>query len=147
MGREIKRVALDFDHGPDDGVWPGYTEYRTHCKCEKFEPGPTEPDDCWVDRENCPYYYEPPEGEGWQIWETVSEGSPTSPVFATREELIEHLMTKGAGGVCGPSSREAAERFVETGWAPSFVGMRFPGIGLTLMDGVNASEFSPKKEE
>ena len=30
---------------------------------------------------------EPPEGEGWQLWETVSEGSPTSPVFATPDEL------------------------------------------------------------
>ena len=26
---------------------------------------------------------EPPMGEGWQLWETVSEGSPVSPVFAT----------------------------------------------------------------
>jgi hypothetical protein len=28
----------------------------------------------------------PPEGEGWQVWETVSEGSPVSPVFATAED-------------------------------------------------------------
>ena len=33
--------------------------------------------------------YEPPVGEGWQLWETTSEGSPTSPVFATAEELAE----------------------------------------------------------
>jgi len=33
--------------------------------------------------------YEPPEGDGWQLWETTSEGSPTSPVFATAEELAE----------------------------------------------------------
>lgn len=31
--------------------------------------------------------YEPPEGPGWQMWETVSEGSPISPVFETPEEL------------------------------------------------------------
>lgn len=30
---------------------------------------------------------EPPKGEGWQLWETTSEGSPQSPVFATPEEL------------------------------------------------------------
>lgn len=30
---------------------------------------------------------EPPEGEGWQLWETVSEGSPISPVFAAPNEL------------------------------------------------------------
>lgn len=33
--------------------------------------------------------YEPPTGEGYQLWETVSEGSPQSPVFATIEELCE----------------------------------------------------------
>lgn len=31
--------------------------------------------------------YEPPTGPGYQLWETVSEGSPISPVFATPEEL------------------------------------------------------------
>ncbi len=30
---------------------------------------------------------EPPSGDGWQLWETVSEGSPASPVFATADEL------------------------------------------------------------
>lgn len=30
---------------------------------------------------------EPPVGEGWQFWETVSEGSPQSPVFSTPEGL------------------------------------------------------------
>lgn len=30
---------------------------------------------------------EPPEGPGWQLWETTSEGSPTSPVFETGEAL------------------------------------------------------------
>lgn len=30
---------------------------------------------------------EPPDGEGFQLWETTSEGSPQSPVFETIEEL------------------------------------------------------------
>lgn len=30
---------------------------------------------------------EPPPGDGYQLWETTSEGSPISPVFATPEEL------------------------------------------------------------
>ena len=30
---------------------------------------------------------EPPQGKGWQLWETTSEGSPVSPVFATADEL------------------------------------------------------------
>jgi hypothetical protein len=32
---------------------------------------------------------QPPTGEGFQLWETTSEGSPTSPVFATIEQLCE----------------------------------------------------------
>ena len=32
---------------------------------------------------------EPPVGEGYQLWENVSEGSPQSPVFATLDELCE----------------------------------------------------------
>jgi hypothetical protein len=31
----------------------------------------------------------PPIGPGWQLWETCSEGSPVSPVFATVDELAE----------------------------------------------------------
>jgi len=33
--------------------------------------------------------YEPPTGEGFQLWETTSEGSPNSPVFKSLEELCE----------------------------------------------------------
>jgi hypothetical protein len=32
---------------------------------------------------------EPPTGEGWQLWETCSEGSPVSPVFSTAELLAD----------------------------------------------------------
>jgi hypothetical protein len=34
--------------------------------------------------------YEPPTGEGFQLWETTSEGSPKTPVFKTLEELCEY---------------------------------------------------------
>lgn len=37
--------------------------------------------------------YDPPEGPGYQLWETCSEGSPVSPVFASMEELCEHCET------------------------------------------------------
>lgn len=32
---------------------------------------------------------EPPDGPGYQLWQTTSEGSPASPVFATLEELCD----------------------------------------------------------
>lgn len=34
--------------------------------------------------------YEPPAGEGFQLWETTSEGSPKTPVFETLEALCEY---------------------------------------------------------
>jgi hypothetical protein len=59
---------------------------------------------------------EPPEGEGWQVWETVSEGSPVSPVFVTAELLIDWLANEEG------YSLVAARNFVlDTGWAPSAV--------------------------
>lgn len=33
---------------------------------------------------------EPPDGDGYQLWETTSAGSPVSPVFATLEALCEY---------------------------------------------------------
>lgn len=70
----------------------------------------------------------PPEGEGWQLWETVSEGSPISPVFATAEDLAT-WMTQNRCTVDGPmSSYEAALRFVRAGWAPSFIASPATGI-------------------
>lgn len=55
---------------------------------------------------------EPAEGEGWQVWENVSEGSPISPVFENKKGLIEWLEAEGY-------NREAATKFVETGWVMS----------------------------
>lgn len=62
MGRELKRVPLDFDY-PLDKIWDGYL----------VDDGEEQ--------------YDPPTGDGFQLWETTSEGSPQSPVFATLEEL------------------------------------------------------------
>lgn len=68
---------------------------------------------------------EPPTGEGWQVWETVSEGSPITPVFPTADALIDHLATVGTvwdqRGGSGGWRRAAAESFVRSGWAPSMV--------------------------
>ena len=62
----------------------------------------------------------------FQMYETVSEGTPVTPAFATADELIEHLATFGeryddrTGS--GPWDRERAEQFVRNEkWFPSFV--------------------------
>lgn len=65
MGRLIRRVPLDFATAhPIGDVWPGYL---------------------------LPYgqRHDPPTGDGWQIWETTTEGSPISAVCATPEELAD----------------------------------------------------------
>lgn len=82
-------------------------------------------------------YYSPDwkeEEKTWfQVYETVSGGTPVSPAFATREELIEYLVVhgdfwdqlRGDGGW----SRAAATRFVmKTGWAPSMIYSPSAGI-------------------
>ena len=73
-------------------------------------------------------YYRPDwkngEATWFQVYQTVGEGSPTTPPFSTREELVEYLVKygdfwaqdRGEGGV----SRKAAEAFVMgDGWVPS----------------------------
>ena len=100
MGREIKRVALDFDW-PMGETWEGFL----------LPEGEEKP---------------PPEGEGWQVWETVSDGSPVSPVFATADDLIDYLVEGGdyyerqkPPHQRRTPSREAAENFVSIGWVPT----------------------------
>jgi len=61
---------------------------------------------------------EPPAGDGWQVWQTVGEGSPVSPVYPSAEALIAALSTIGTE-YDAPVSREAAEAFVRVGWTPS----------------------------
>jgi hypothetical protein len=67
---------------------------------------------------------EPPTGEGWQLWETVSEGSPISPVFPDAEGLAQWLTTKDAcwGAMKEPMTVSAARAFVGEGWAPTLIG-------------------------
>lgn len=38
---------------------------------------------------------DPPVGDGWQIWETTSEGSPITPVFRSAEALADHCADTG----------------------------------------------------
>jgi hypothetical protein len=97
-----------------------------HGSVEKY-PGQRAEADAW----EC---YEPPTGEGWQLWQTVSD-APISPVFADADGLIEWMTTLAAKwGAAGPWSREDAAAFVNgPGWAPSGIGTQ---DGLT--DGVTA---------
>ena len=58
----------------------------------------------------------------YQIYETVSEGTPTSPVFANLDEMKVWLLEEGF-------SEFAASEFCKTGYAPSMVFT--PGLGVS----------------
>lgn len=62
---------------------------------------------------------DPPKGDGWQLWETVSEGSPISPVFATADDLAVWMSDPERGDRWVP--QEVAAKFIADGWAPSLV--------------------------
>lgn len=59
----------------------------------------------------------PSTGEGWQMWETTSEGSPISPVFASPEELAEWLATNCPG----EGTAEDWGIVIRDGYRPSLV--------------------------
>lgn len=92
MSREVKRVPLDFD-APTGKVWSGYQAAEN---------------------------VEPPTGDGWQLWETVSEGSPISPVFADADGLTVWMSDPDRGHEWVPES--VARTFIEAGWAPTGFG-------------------------
>ncbi len=56
---------------------------------------------------------------GYCLYQTVSEGTPVTPVFATEDELIEHLVMYGEDYDQVPMRRRSAEIVVRGGWAPS----------------------------
>jgi hypothetical protein len=87
-------------HGVDPAVWPVYKAWKT---------------------------YEPPKGTGYQVWETVSEGSPISPVFATAEEAVAWLVADQGHSEAG------AKAFVKGGWASSMMGV----TGGALVEGID----------
>lgn len=83
---------------------------------------------------------EHPHGDGWQLWQTVSEGGPVSPVFATADDLATWMSDPARGDQWVPGS--VAAKFIEEGWAPS--GASSPATGF--MTGVEWIGHSPEPE-
>jgi hypothetical protein len=160
MGREVRRVALDWEppkepcryiyiHGRTSDPCPGwhwhphFDESYEHAVAtwetgkRRWESG-EDPDsrashrlgwsweEWYGEKPDDPDYYRPewPEGTplGYCFYETVSEGTPLSPIFATTDELADWLVENEG------MSPEGARRFVAAGWAPSFISM--PETGL-----------------
>jgi hypothetical protein len=160
MGREIRRVPANWEHPKEEchshrppcygGVHyhPMHDEdFETRLNewlegYEKWKKGEHEAQkESWTEGlpyweydgpPPNPYYYHPKweSAEWYQMYETVSEGTPVTPPFATKEELINYLVEhgdfwdqhRGAGGW----DRANAEHFVGSGWAPSMVTVVSP---------------------
>ena len=160
MGREIRMVPPNWDHPVvvRRNGQPGYkpmhnSSFRTASQEWKqgfaaWERG-ERPDYCSEESKSLEYWewsggppertdhrpWSDDEATWYQVWETVSEGTPVSPPFATREELVEYLVANGdfwdqsrrkegrtPPEQCAPWSRKAAEAFVfGAGYAPSLV--------------------------
>jgi hypothetical protein len=87
---------------------------------------------------------EPPSGEGYQIWETVSEGSPISPVFSTPEELARHMAGRKWGADDGTPYETWLKFITGPGWAPSMVadskGLRSGVDAVIAMEGSESNQ-------
>ena len=130
MGREIRRVKPDWIH--PEGVRlndESYEEAMATYEQDKIDYDPAQHDGMpfeeWQGGVPDPELYRPHwtkgEATAYQVYENVSEGSPVSPVFKEKEELIAWLMSPAAEEGCGPLSRKAAEKFFEAGTAPSMM--------------------------
>lgn len=97
LGKVVEAAGL-----PDDWGW------CKHCGGSGIAPETREACEAWEKTE-------PPRGEGWQVWETVTEGSPVSPVFPTADELFFWLVNDQG------YSRKAAEGFITVAWVPSLI--------------------------
>ena len=86
----------------------------SHCRGEGVDPAAKEAYDTWQATE-------PPAGPGYQIWETVSEGSPISPVFATPEDLARWMAGRPWGADSGSSYNSWLAFIQGPGWAASMV--------------------------
>jgi hypothetical protein len=218
MGREIKRVALDFDYPINGMIWKGYHNPYSGLKCSACDGsgenpemkklsddwyGFDRPNSKWCDKitddeakalfdegrfrgdfETCPTgeqvnewsksafighdcinkwicvkarakrlgistdnchhcdgqgvvfcsdeyrqlhedwkWVEPPEGDGYQLWSTTTEGTPMSPVFESPEQLATWLFENEASSF--GSSTATYEQWLNfirgPGWAPSAI--------------------------
>lgn len=104
--------------GLDPNKWGICPACGGHASVEAY-PGQRAEADLWQPED-------PPEGEGWQLWENVTEGSPISPVFDTAQALARWLATPEGAEANNqrgaPMPYEAALEFVMAGHSFTFYG-------------------------
>ena len=155
MGREIRRVPPCWEHPRFTEETTSYKnnigEYRP-CYDETYEDAADEwllelakweagdnPDRYDKDL-GCRYYWDYEDGvpdatsyrpvfteepTWFQVYETVSEGTPVTPPFSTEAALVDYLSENGdfwdQSRGDRPPSRKNAQRFVSGGYAPSMM--------------------------
>ena len=143
MGREIRRVPANWEHPMQgasyrpmfEGGEEAYRERYQEWMEEREEYGdngdPYEPEDFM------------PDGDWWQLFETVSEGTPITPPFPTSEALVDYLVEHGDFWR-HRWTREQAEAIVAHGYAPSFVMIK-SDHDVRFMNSAQAAEWISKK--
>jgi hypothetical protein len=129
VGQEIRRVPLNWQHPrQESGRFQPLHDTTFAAAVAKWksgfarhDPAAHEGHEYWEAEADPPdrEYYRPEwttEPAGYQIYETVSEGTPKSPVFTTEEEIVTWLVSEG-------HTEAAATRFVKAKWCPSGVLM------------------------
>jgi len=126
MGREVKRISLEFDWYERKGhdTWKGYLLDEITCPlCEGSElshDGVKRCVLCYGAGKVCPKV-EPEHGEGYQVWQDVSEGGPVSPVFLKPIDLA-HWMVENDDSVTRDTTFLQWLKFIkEESCAPSMI--------------------------
>ena len=167
MGREIRRVPPNWEHPMTefgDRYQPLHdrdyekeaSEWLNNAILWDQGMHDDQKDPDFESAKECKFYWEwagePPDKEHYrpkykeeptwyQVYETVTEGTPVSPPFATEEELIDYLVENGdfwdqrRGDP--PPSREAATSFVKLGFVPSMM-ISHEGVktGINIAEGL-----------
>lgn len=136
MSREIRRVPLDYQHPREWDSYRRRIEFLSLYPGERFASDMADfkanPED-WEGRKPRFEEYMPDftgrDDLGYCMYETTSEGSPISPVFATPEEVARWLADNDASAF--GSDTATYEQWLSVclgGWAPSAVYSATSGL-------------------
>lgn len=137
MGREVRRVPADWQHPKDSSTGrykPLHDGYESDAAgfMEKANAEGLQEAVEWyglVDKSDYMPTWTESEATHYMMYETVSEGTPISPAFATPEQLARWLADNNASSFGSQgASYEGWLRVAKGGYAPSMV--LTPGRGL-----------------
>jgi len=126
MGREIRRVCENWEHPKDSQgrympLYEGYANALSEFEEIYQEEGLQEAIEYMGAPNKHDYVPDWDKAEWYQVYETVSEGTPVTPPFETKAELVDYLVENGTFWNSEGYAREAAEKFVDAGWVPSMI--------------------------